>query len=223
MTGTSAWIAVDGDLRPSRAWRLMNGRTSPSRNPTISPSMTPVQTSGRAASTISGNCPLMSCRSREYSRTSLPRLWSWARMPSYLSSTQTSGPRRRMISAASSAGEASMNLSGWNRVSSASASWSSRARAASRPMSPVSIPAHLTSSSGRSNARARAASTSPSRRPIRSSPPRTLTIALAVGGSARASSARRSSTFASTPEADSIAANVAATSTRVGEASGGGA
>ena len=40
-------------------------------------------------------------------------------MPSYLSSTQTSGPRRVRISAASSAGEASMNLSGWNSASSA--------------------------------------------------------------------------------------------------------
>ena len=35
-------------------------------------------------------------------------------MPSYLSSTQTVGPRRPRISAASSAGDASMNLSGWN-------------------------------------------------------------------------------------------------------------
>ena len=40
-------------------------------------------------------------------------------MPSYLSSTQTVGPSRPMISAASSAGDASMNLSGWNRASSA--------------------------------------------------------------------------------------------------------
>ena len=40
-------------------------------------------------------------------------------MPSYLSSTQTSGPSRVMISAASSAGEASMNLSGWNSASDA--------------------------------------------------------------------------------------------------------
>ena len=40
-------------------------------------------------------------------------------MPSYLSSTQTSGPSRATISAASSAGEASMNLSGWKRAISA--------------------------------------------------------------------------------------------------------
>ena len=31
MTGTSAWIAADGALRPSRAWSAMNGRTVPSR------------------------------------------------------------------------------------------------------------------------------------------------------------------------------------------------
>ena len=42
-------------------------------------------------------------------------------MPSYLSSTHTVGPRRPMISAASSAGDASMNLSGWKSVSAASA------------------------------------------------------------------------------------------------------
>ena len=30
MTGTSAWIAADGALRPSRAWSAMNGSTVPS-------------------------------------------------------------------------------------------------------------------------------------------------------------------------------------------------
>ena len=143
-------------------------------------------------------------------------------MPSYLSSTQTSGPSLPMISSASSAGDASMNLSGWKSASSASPSRSSRASSASRPMSPVSIPDHLTSSMGRSKALAMAASTSPSRNPIRSSPPRTLTIALAVGGSARASRSWRSCALACGPDAVSIAANVAATSGSVGESSGGG-
>ena len=85
-----------------------------------------------------------------------------------------------MISAASSAGEASMNLSGWNRASAASPSRSSRASIAVRPTSPVSIPARLTASSGRPKAFAMAASSSPSRSPIRSSPPSTLTMAPAV-------------------------------------------
>ena len=40
----------------------------------------------------------MSCRSRLYSRTSRPARWSWARIPSYLSSTQAVGPSRPMIS-----------------------------------------------------------------------------------------------------------------------------
>ena len=88
-----------------------------------------------------------------------------------------------MISAASSAGEASMNLSGWNSASAASPSRSSRASAAVRPTSPVSIPAHLTSSSGRSKALAMAASSRPSRSPMRSSPLRTLTMYFAVSGS----------------------------------------
>ena len=107
-------------------------------------------------------------------------------MPSYLSSTQTVGPRRPMISAASSAGDASMNLSGWNSPSAASPRRPSRASVAVRPTSPVSIPARLTSSSGRSNAFAIAASSRPSRRPIRSSPLSTLTIPVTVRGEERA-------------------------------------
>ena len=91
-----------------------------------------------------------------------------------------------MISAASSAGEASMNLSGWNRVIAASSSRSSRASTAVRPTSPVSIPARLTASRGRPNAFAIAASRRPSRSPIRSSPPSTLTMAPAVPGDERA-------------------------------------
>ena len=153
----------------------------------------------------------------------MPRLWSWARIPSYLSSTQTSGPSRAMISAASSAGDASMNLSGWKSASEALARASSRARPASRPTSPTSIPAHLTSSSGRSKARAMAASTSPSRSPMRRSPPRTLTMYLAVSGSERSRSVRRIADLRAGPDASSISANAAATSGSVGLASGGGA
>ena len=81
-------------------------------------------------------------------------------MPSYLSSTQTSGPRRRMISVASSAGEASMNLSGWNSASCGVAEpvvAGERRPGGRRRRS--SMPAHLTSSSGRSKALAMAAST----------------------------------------------------------------
>ena len=144
-------------------------------------------------------------------------------MPSYLSSTQTSGPSRVMISVASSAGEASMNLSGWKSASEAVARASSRARPASRPTSPTSIPAHLTSSSGRSKARAIPASTRPSRRPIRRSPPSTLTMYFAVIGSERSSRPRRTADFFAGPEAASISANAAATSGSVGLVSGGGA
>ena len=45
MTGTSAWIAADGDFRPSRPWSAMNGSTVPSRQPRISPSRMPSQAS----------------------------------------------------------------------------------------------------------------------------------------------------------------------------------
>ena len=144
-------------------------------------------------------------------------------MPSYLSSTQTSGPSRATISAASSAGEASMNFSGWKSASAALPRASSRARPASRPTSPTSIPAHLTSSSRRSKARAMAASTSPSRRPIRRSPPRIFTTYLAVNGSERSRSERRTADLWAGPEAASMASNAAATSGRVGDVAGGGA
>ena len=63
------------------------------------------------------------------------------------------------------------------------------------------MPACLTASSGRSKARAIAASTSPSRRPIRRSPPRTLTTCLAVSGSVRSSSVRRMAAFRAGPDA----------------------
>ena len=109
-----------------------------------------------------------------------------------------------------------MNLSGWNSRRLAVASASSRARAAVAPMSPVSMPARLTASSGRSKAVAMAASRSPSRRPMRSSPDRIFTTNLAVSGSHRASRSVRIAAFAAGPEAASIAANAAATSSSPG-------
>ena len=111
-----------------------------------------------------------------------------------------------MISVASSAGLASMNLSGWNSASAESSSRSSRASAAVRPMSPLSIPAHFTTSSGRSNALAIAASRRPSRPPMRSSPVRTFTRYLAVSGDDRASSWANSAAFDAAPWASVIAA-----------------
>ena len=67
-----------------------------------------------------------------------------------------------------------MNLSGWNSRRLAESRASSRARTAVSPMSPVSMPARLTASSGRSKAVAIAASRSPSRSPMRRSPDRTF-------------------------------------------------
>ena len=80
-----------------------------------------------------------------------------------------------MISAASSAGDASMNWSGRKRRRRVVPSRSSRASTAVSPMSPVSIAAFETACADRSNACAIAAWRSPSRRPIRSSPARILT------------------------------------------------
>ncbi len=128
-----------------------------------------------------------------------------------------------MISAASSAGDASMNLSGWKTVSAASARRSSRASVAVRPTSPVSMPARLTASSGRSKALAMAASSRPSRSPIRSSPLRTLTMPVAVCGDDRAMRASRISALAAEPDAASMASNAASTSGSVGSSAGSGA
>ena len=128
-----------------------------------------------------------------------------------------------MISAASSAGDASMNFSGWNRARAASPRRSSRASVAVRPTSPVSIPARLTSSRGRSKAFAIAASSRPSRSPIRSSPLNTFTIPVTVRGDERAISASRTWAFAAAPDAASIASNAASTSGSVGSVAGSGA
>ena len=117
-----------------------------------------------------------------------------------------------------------MNLSGWNRASAALAEavLAGEGRRAG-PMSPVSIPARFTASSGRSNAFAIAASRSPSRSPIRSSPLSTLTIAPAVRGADRASSASRIAALAAAPDASSIASNAARTSVSDGSPAGSGA
>ncbi len=116
-----------------------------------------------------------------------------------------------------------MNLSGWNTARAASPSRSSRASVAVRPTSPVSIPARLTASSGRPKAFASAASSRPSRSPIRSSPLSTFTIPVAVRGDDRARSASRSWALAAAPDAASIASNAAATSGSVGSVDGSGA
>ena len=217
-TGTSSWSAADGSLRPSRRCSARNGSTTPSRYARSSPSRTPSQSSRFAAATTSGNWPLTSLRSRLKRRASDPQRWSWTRIPSYLSSVQTTGPRRAMISAASSAGDASMNRSGRKRRRRVVPRRSSRARTAVSPMSPVSIAAFDTASIDRPNARAIAAWRSPSRSPIRSSPARILTTYVAVSASQRRSSDSNAADFAAGPPAATISANAAATSGMLGDA-----
>ena len=92
-------------------------------------------------------------------------------MPSYLSSTQTVGPEPRddLGGVLGRRGEHELERVEQRHLRRRRAG-PSRASIAVRPMSPVSMPARLTASSGRSNAFASAASSSPSRRPIRSSP-----------------------------------------------------
>ena len=97
----------------------MNGSAMPSRNAEHLAVEDAVPRQAAAVATTSGNSPLMSCRSRLNSRTSSPCLCSWARMPSYLSSTQTGEPSRSSTSASSATGEASIDLSGRNSASSA--------------------------------------------------------------------------------------------------------
>ena len=111
-----------------------------------------------------------------------------------------------MISGAPSAGEASMNLIGCINRRRASSRRPSLARSAVSPTSPVIIPASCTAAWGFSKASATAASSKPSRRPMRNSPVRTLTTYLAVRQSHRRSSAPKSAPLAAVPEAASIAA-----------------
>src|SRR5450759_2675247 len=145
-----------------------------------------------------------------------------ALIPSYLSSTQTCGPRRARVSAASSDGEASMNRSGCMRRSRASPSRPSLASTAVSPMSPVSMPAQLTADCGLSKACAIAASRRPSRSPMRNSPLRILTTYLACRGSHRPRTAAKTATLAAGPGAASIASNASASSRIVGAAWGSG-
>ena len=133
--------------------------------------MTRGPSSAPAAAMTSGKDPLISFRSRLKSCASSPLTCSWARMPSYLSSIHASSPTRRMTSAASAAGVASMKRMGRPRWSLASPSRSSRARAATSPGSVTSISARRTSAIGRSKAAAIASSSSPSRSPMRISRP----------------------------------------------------
>ncbi len=199
-------------MRPRRRWRARNGSTTPSRYASSSPSRIPSHSRPRADATTSGNCPLTSLRSRLKSLASAPRRCSWTRIPSYLSSVQTTGPRRAMISAASSAGDASMNWSGRKRWSRDVPRRSSRARIAVSPMSPVSMAVFATSAAGRPKARAIAPWSRPSRSPIRSSPATIFTTNVALSASQRRSSASNTADFAAGPVPASIAANAAATS-----------
>ena len=108
-------------------------------------------------------------------------------MPSNLSSTYTvgagavvaslpdSGAKRAQIASAVGSGLASMHLIGRNKESSARCNSPFTARSAVSPMSPRSMFASFTSSSGTSKADAMASSTRPSRKPIRRSPVKILT------------------------------------------------
>ena len=66
-----------------------------------------------AASTSSGNAPVVSFRSREKSSIRSAWRWSWQRTPSYFSSVHTvSAPMREKASSGVSTGLASMNRTG---------------------------------------------------------------------------------------------------------------
>ena len=97
-----ASIASEGATRPRRDCSCRNGNTEPSFQAKISPSRMPSQGRPAAVRRTSGNWRVMSLRSRLKSRTSRPALCSWARMPSYLSSTQTGAESRVSASASSS-------------------------------------------------------------------------------------------------------------------------
>ena len=88
-----------------------------------------------------------------------PRLWSWARMPSYLSSTQTGGaqPRQRLRLVGDRRGQHGLEGVEERQARARRARRRAPARAV-RPMSPVSMPAHWTAARSRPKAAAMAAS-----------------------------------------------------------------
>ena len=118
----------------------------------------------------------MSCRSRLYRRTSSPCLVELGpdAVVLVLDPDRRPQPRQDLGRVLGRRGE--HELERMEERQAGVRGGPSRASVAVRPMSPVSIPAHLTSASGRSNAFAIAASRRPSRSPIRSSPLRTLTM-----------------------------------------------
>jgi hypothetical protein len=148
-------------------------------------------------------------------------MWSWARMPSYLSSIQASSPTRRITSAASATGEASMNRIGRPTCSAASrqpAVASEHRRLPDLTGQHVG-PAHLGELA--SKAAATASSSSPSRRPIRGSRDRTRPMKRASSALARASSMVSSPTRSSARPAAAMAAKPAATSAIVSRGAAG--
>src|SRR5438874_957194 len=126
-------------------------------------------------------------------------------MPSYLSSTHASPPTRRMIAAASSSGDASMNCSGCINRNRADRSSPRRASNATSPRSPVSMLAQDTSESGAPNAFAIPSSTSPARSPMRRSPVRICPMYLASRGVNLSSSSRIASPVRANASMDELA------------------
>ena len=195
MTGTSVSSWALTTLRPSRCCSSKKGRTTPSLNASSSPSRRTSCGTAEAAVTTSGKAAVTSLRSREYKTTRSPSLCSCPRMPSYLSSTHASPPTRRMIAAASSSGDASMNCSGCISRNRADRSSPRRASNATSPRSPVSMLAQDTSESGAPNAFAIPSSTKPPRSPMRRSPVRIFPMYFASRGVNLSSSSRSASVF----------------------------
>ena len=161
MTGTSARIAADGAFRPSRDWSAMNGSTAPSAPGRISPSRMPSQGRSRAAATTSGNWPLMSCRSRrvEPDLVALAVELGADAVVLVLDPDGRPEPGHDLGGVLGRRGEHELE-----RVEQRAARRLERivaGEAAVRPMSPVSMPARFTASSGRSKAFAMAASRGP--------------------------------------------------------------
>ena len=222
LAGSFVRSSAATSLRPCRVWKSVNGTARPLENARTSPSRTKLPGTARSGATSSGYRFVIRSIVREYSSTRSPALCTWARMPSYLSSTTYGGGKRRPTSARSRTGVASITPIGAKCASVGSPSVSWRARSAVAPMSPVSMCARPTASRSRPKARAIASSRRPSRRPMRVSPETIFTMYRASSPLDRARSARSSSRFGPTPRAAAIASNVATTSARLTRSPRGG-
>ena len=166
MTGTCARIAADGALRPSRAWSARNGSTWPSRYASSSPSRMPSQPQVAGAlddlRELAADVVEVAAVEADL-RSGAVQLRADA-VVLVLDPDRRTQAAEDLVGVLGRRREHELQRMEQRQLGRPRAG-PPRARTAVRPTSPVSIPAHLTRSSGRSKAWAMAASRQPLAQP----------------------------------------------------------